>query len=72
MTDHNAPTDENAQGVDSDGDGVRNACDNCRFSRSPTQIDGDADRAGNAGERIVSPNRVSPRRWRTKGSLKVR
>ncbi len=43
----NGQTDEDAQGVDSDGDGVHNACDNCGFdfnaSQSDTNDDGEGD-----------------------------
>jgi hypothetical protein len=38
--------DDDAQGLDTDGDGVRNACDNCKATANADQADGDADRAG--------------------------
>jgi len=50
----NAQIDEDAQGVDSDGDGVRNLCDNCRFSPNPTQTDSDSDTVGNACDNCVT------------------
>jgi N-acetylneuraminic acid mutarotase len=54
----NGSIDEDTLGVDSDGDGIRNACDNCRFVANPTQIDTDGDGVGNACDnRITIPNR---------------
>ena len=44
----NLQIDEDAAGLDSDGDGVRNACDNCRFASNPYQLDRDHDLVGNA------------------------
>ena len=44
----NAEVDEDAQGEDSDGDGVHNACDNCRFAYNPGQVDTDGDGSGNS------------------------
>lgn len=44
----NGQVDEDASGVDSDGDGIHNACDNCPLSPNPTQLDTDGDHAGNA------------------------
>jgi hypothetical protein len=38
--------DEDASGVDTDGDGFRNACDNCVFDSNPAQSDLDADGEG--------------------------
>ena len=53
----NGQVDEDASGVDSDGDGIRNACDNCRFVANPTQIDGDGDHVGNACDNCITiPN----------------
>ncbi len=46
--------DEDASGVDSDGDGVHNACDNCRFVPNPTQTDTDGDHIGNACDNCPS------------------
>jgi hypothetical protein len=40
--------DEDAAGEDSDGDGIRNLCDNCVFSPNPDQINSDADVLGDA------------------------
>jgi len=40
--------DEDGAGVDSDADGIANACDNCRFAFNPGQLDSDADGAGNS------------------------
>ncbi len=53
----NGQIDEDAAGVDSDGDGVPNACDNCRFVANPTQLDSDGDHVGNACDNCLSvPN----------------
>jgi hypothetical protein len=55
--DCNGLTDEDAAGVDSDADTVRNACDNCRFAFNPDQLDSDSDRIGNACDNCVGiPN----------------
>jgi hypothetical protein len=40
--------DEDAQGADSDGDGVPNACDNCVLDENPTQSDFDHNSVGDA------------------------
>jgi N-acetylneuraminic acid mutarotase len=48
----NGTTDEDALGVDTDRDGVRNACDNCRFAFNPDQLDTDGDGLGNVCDRI--------------------
>ena len=42
-----------AQGVDSDGDGIHNACDNCRFAYNPDQLDSDGDGVGNACDNCI-------------------
>ena len=44
----NGQIDEDATGIDSDGDGINNACDNCRFVSNPTQTDNDGDHVGDA------------------------
>jgi Putative metal-binding motif/Galactose oxidase, central domain len=44
----NGQIDDDSAGLDSDGDGIRNACDNCRFAYNPTQQDTDHDGVGNA------------------------
>ena len=46
--DCDAQVDEDAQGLDSDGDSVRNTCDNCRFQFNPSQADTDGDHIGNS------------------------
>jgi hypothetical protein len=53
--------DENAAGVDTDGDGVHNACDNCVNAYNPTQQDTDHDGFGNACDNcilIANPNQA--------------
>jgi hypothetical protein len=45
--------DEDTAGADSDGDGVHNACDNCRFAYNPTQLDTDLDGVGNSCDNCV-------------------
>jgi hypothetical protein len=40
--------DEDLSGVDSDGDGVHNACDNCDFVQNPNQADFDHNGVGDA------------------------
>ena len=49
----NGPVDEDGQGVDADGDGVHNACDNCRLAYNPDQLDADGDHVGNACDDCV-------------------
>ena len=44
----NGQIDEDASGVDTDGDGVHNACDNCPTVPNSTQTDSDGDHKGNA------------------------
>jgi hypothetical protein len=45
--------DEDALGVDTDGDGLRNACDNCRAVSNADQLDTDGDAAGDACDNCV-------------------
>jgi N-acetylneuraminic acid mutarotase len=52
--DCNGQIDEDASGVDSDGDGIHNACDNCRLVSNPSQIDTDHDGVGNSCDNCVS------------------
>jgi len=52
--DCNAIVDEDGSGVDSDGDAVRNACDNCRFAFNPDQLDADGDLVGSACDNCVT------------------
>jgi N-acetylneuraminic acid mutarotase len=52
--DCDALIDEDELGVDTDGDNVRNACDNCRTVHNPSQSDGDGDRVGNACDNCAS------------------
>jgi len=53
----NGQIDDDAAGVDSDGDGAHNACDNCRFVANPTQTDSDGDHVGNACDNCINaPN----------------
>jgi Concanavalin A-like lectin/glucanases superfamily/Putative metal-binding motif len=59
--DCNGLIDEDGAGLDSDGDGIHNACDNCRFAYNPTQQDTDHDGAGNACDNciaVVNPNQA--------------
>ncbi|MBI3447641.1 MAG: hypothetical protein HY049_01780 [Acidobacteria bacterium] len=50
----NGLIDEDAAGLDSDSDGVHNACDNCRFAFNPSQSDTDHDRVGNACDNCLT------------------
>jgi len=53
----NALIDDDAAGVDSDADGIHNACDNCRFAYNSAQQDTDHDGLGNACDNCVAvPN----------------
>lgn len=53
----NGQIDEDALGVDSDGDGIHNVCDNCRTAYNPTQQDTDHDSWGNACDNCIAiPN----------------
>jgi hypothetical protein len=57
----NGLVDDDAQGLDSDGDGIHNACDNCRFAFNPTQLDSDADHIGNTCDNcalLANPNQA--------------
>jgi hypothetical protein len=59
--DCNGLVDDDAVGLDSDGDGVHNACDNCRFAYNPDQLDADGDHVGNACDNcltISNPSQV--------------
>jgi hypothetical protein len=49
----NGQVDEDATGTDSDGDGVKNACDNCRLAYNPDQLESDGDGVGNACDNCV-------------------
>ncbi len=51
--DCNGIADNDQFGTDSDGDSVRNACDNCAFAVNPSQADGDRDRFGNACDNCI-------------------
>jgi N-acetylneuraminic acid mutarotase len=46
--DCNALIDDDAAGTDSDSDGIRNVCDNCRTVANPAQQDADQDGLGDA------------------------
>jgi hypothetical protein len=49
--------DDDPQGVDSDSDGLKNACDNCRFVANPGQTDFDNDAVGDACDNCgLTPN----------------
>ena len=49
-----AQIDEDAQGVDSDADGLHNACDNCALAANADQLDTDADQRGDACDNCPS------------------
>ena len=46
--------DEDADGLDTDGDGVHNACDNCRFTANADQLDADTDGVGDVCDNCTS------------------
>lgn len=49
--------DEGIDAVDSDADGVRDACDNCPHLQNPLQLDSDGDGVGNSCDNcIAAPN----------------
>ncbi len=50
----NVLIDDDALGVDTDSDGVRNACDNCRTISNPSQTDADGDHVGNACDNCLT------------------
>jgi hypothetical protein len=52
--DCNGLVDEDLVGVDSDSDGIHNACDNCRLAYNPTQQDTDHDGFGNACDNCIA------------------
>ena len=55
--DCNGLVDEDAVGSDSDGDGVHNACDNCKLVYNSDQADTDHEGVGNACDNcITTPN----------------
>ena len=43
-----------ARGVDSDGDGIENAFDNCLLVSNPDQLDGDQNGCGDACTRPIT------------------
>jgi hypothetical protein len=51
--DCNSLVDDDSAGLDSDADGIHNACDNCRSAYNPTQQDTDHDGFGNACDNCV-------------------
>jgi N-acetylneuraminic acid mutarotase len=61
--DCDAFTDEDALGEDSDGDGVKNLCDNCVLASNASQLDTDMDGDGNACDNcvaIANPDQADP------------
>jgi hypothetical protein len=53
----NGQFDEDASGVDTDGDGIHNACDNCWTAYNPDQLDFDSDGVGDACDNCATmPN----------------
>jgi hypothetical protein len=57
----NGQIDEKFGAVDSDADGIHNACDNCPLVYNPTQADTDSDGVGDACENLA------PRRAKSRG-----
>jgi N-acetylneuraminic acid mutarotase len=51
--------DEDDVAQDSDGDGVANLCDNCRFAGNVDQLDGDADAIGNVCDNCAAVSNPS-------------
>lgn len=70
----NGQIDEDASGLDSDGDAVRNACDDCVFDANPSQSDFDHDGQGDVCDLddgliyvySTAPNRVE---WQPEGGF---
>ena len=53
----NGEIDENFLGLDTDGDGVHNSCDNCLSVYNPSQLDSDHDGRGNSCDNCIAfPN----------------
>jgi N-acetylneuraminic acid mutarotase len=52
--DCNTLVDEDSFGVESDGDTIHNACDNCRFAFNPDQLDADEDGVGSACDNCIT------------------
>jgi hypothetical protein len=53
--------DDDQNGEDSDGDGLRNLCDNCTAAINPNQLDTDADGLGNSCDNcttVVNPDQT--------------
>jgi len=55
----NGQLEEDEQGVDTDSDGIPNACDNCRFAFNPTQQDTDHDGIGNTCDNCIAVSNPS-------------
>jgi hypothetical protein len=68
----NGQIDETFAGVDSDGDGIHSACDNCPRVYNPSQTDTDSNGVGDACEHLA-PRHAPPRREdKTGGTLPLR